>query len=121
MPIPAGAGVIASVVHSPAAAHRQLGSPSSWVGLILLTGFLMVSSWRFWSGKEINLSNRHPIRWIVVFGIGVYALVVFSQVILFLFAIIYMFSGILRAAASPEVAGLARVAHPEFHPEAPLP
>src|SRR5580704_9175827 len=49
MPIPAGAGVIASVI------HFFNGSPIYnpwkswlWLGLILGTGFLMVSSWRFW-------------------------------------------------------------------------
>ena len=55
MPIPAGAGVIASVV------HFESGSPIEdprlaivWLCLILFTGFLMVSTWRFWSGKEIS-------------------------------------------------------------------
>src|SRR5580704_5344599 len=50
MPIPAGAGVIASVI------HFENGSPITntwmavvWLCLILFTGFLMVSSWRFWS------------------------------------------------------------------------
>src|SRR5580698_6309849 len=54
MPIPAGAGVIASVIHC------FKGSPidNPWISVVWLllicgTGFLMVSSWRFWSGKEI--------------------------------------------------------------------
>src|SRR5215467_8631880 len=63
MPIPAGAGVIASVV------HFENGSPIEdprlaivWLCLILFTGFLMVSTWRFWSGKELNLRERHPFQ-----------------------------------------------------------
>ena len=28
-----------------------------WLCLILFTGFLMVSSWRFWSGKEISIGQ----------------------------------------------------------------
>ena len=33
-----------------------------WMLLVFLVGFLMVSTWRFWSGKEINLSDRHPFQ-----------------------------------------------------------
>jgi CDP-diacylglycerol---serine O-phosphatidyltransferase len=100
MPIPAAAGMIAAVVHffrgRPVAAWWLA---ISWMALVALIGFLMVSTWRFWSGKEINLSNRHPIRWIVVFGVILYALVMFSQVLLFLAATIYMFSGIFARFA----------------------
>ena len=67
MPIPAGAGVIASVI------HFQRGSPIHdprisivWLLLILGAGFLMVSSWRFWSGKEVTSGKRQPIRVVVL-------------------------------------------------------
>ena len=33
-----------------------------WMALVGLIGFLMVSTWRFWSGKEINLANRIPFN-----------------------------------------------------------
>jgi CDP-diacylglycerol--serine O-phosphatidyltransferase len=115
MPIPASAGVVAAMV------HLFRGEPVLtwwmaviWIVLVGLVGFLMVSTWRFWSGKEINLSNRHPIRWIVLFGIAVYAVAVFSQVLLFAMAIIYMFSGIFARMAyswsrsrrpAPEISG----------------
>ena len=52
MPIPAGAGVVSSVI------HFALGSPIDnpwialvWLCLLLFTSFLMVSNWRFWSAK----------------------------------------------------------------------
>src|ERR1700755_2707109 len=61
MPIPAGAGVIGAVI------HFEGGSPvhnvwlsAVWIGLVAFTGFLMVSSWRFWSGKEIDFSSCSP-------------------------------------------------------------
>ncbi len=64
MPIPAGAGVIASVV------QFQEGSPIHdprvavvWLLLIAGTGFLMVSNWRFWSGKEITSGGGCRSRW----------------------------------------------------------
>jgi len=100
MPIPAAAGVVAAVV------HFFRGGPIEtwwmavvWMALVGLVGFLMVSTWRFWSGKEINLSNRHPVRWIIAFGVFLYGLVVFSQVLLLMIGAVYMFSGIFARAA----------------------
>jgi CDP-diacylglycerol---serine O-phosphatidyltransferase len=100
MPIPAAAGVIASVV------HLFHGYPVfnwwlaiTWMVLVALLGFLMVCTWRFWSGKEINLSNRHPFQVLILLGVIIYSLVVFSHVVLFLFAFVYMFSGIFARAA----------------------
>jgi CDP-diacylglycerol--serine O-phosphatidyltransferase len=100
MPIPAAAGVIAAVI------HFFRGIPISvwwvaliWMALVGLTGFLMVSTWRFWSGKEINLFNRHPFQWMVLIGLVLYALVFFSQYVLILMALMYMFSGILARVA----------------------
>jgi CDP-diacylglycerol--serine O-phosphatidyltransferase len=100
MPIPAAAGVIAAVI------HFFRGVPISinwvaivWMALVGLIGFLMVSTWRFWSGKEINLSYRHPFQWMVLIGLVLYALVFFSQYVLILMALMYMFSGILARVA----------------------
>jgi CDP-diacylglycerol--serine O-phosphatidyltransferase len=100
MPIPAAAGVIAAVVHffsgTPVPNYRVA---IMWMVLVLLTGLLMVSTWRFWSGKEINLADRHPFQRIVLLGLGIYAIVFFSQVVLALIAFFYMFSGIFARAA----------------------
>ena len=100
MPIPASAGMIAAVV------HFFRGQPLSswwaavlWLGLVGLIGFLMVSKWRFWSGKEINLFNRHPFRLLIALGAAVYALVAFSEVLLLSLAIVYTCSGIFSRAA----------------------
>jgi len=100
MPIPASAGMIAAVV------HFFRGEPLTawwmsllWMSLVGLIGFLMVSTWRFWSGKEINLFNRHPFRLLIALGAFVYALVVFSEVILLVMAVFYMCSGIFSRAA----------------------
>ena len=100
MPIPAAAGVIAAVV------HFFRGDPLPywwasiiWMVLVALIGFLMVSTWRFWSCKEINLFNRHPFQLMIALGAVIYALVAFSQVLLFVLAFTYMFSGIFMRAA----------------------
>ncbi len=100
MPIPAAAGVIAAVVHffsgTPVPNWRVA---IMWMMLVFLVGLLMVSTWRFWSGKEINLADRHPFQRIVVIGLAIYATFVFSQIVLFLLAFFYMFSGIFARAA----------------------
>jgi CDP-diacylglycerol--serine O-phosphatidyltransferase len=100
MPIPAAAGVIAACVHC------FLGTPVSsvaaagvWIGLIGLVGFLMVSTWRFWSGKEITLTGRHPFQLLVLIGAAVSVLLLFSQVLLLVIALGYMFSGLMARAA----------------------
>lgn len=59
----------------------------------------MVSTWRFWSGKEITLSGRHPFRLIILIGVLIYSLVFFSEVLVFLCCFGYMFSGLAARAA----------------------
>jgi CDP-diacylglycerol--serine O-phosphatidyltransferase len=129
MPIPAAAGVIAAVV------HFFLGTPVPnwrvaimWMLLVLLIGLLMVSTWRFWSGKEIDLSDRHPFQRIVLMGLAIYATVAFSQYVLLALAAIYTFSGIFARAAyswqrrhrrltAPEAVGLSEPpSQPPVHP-----
>ncbi len=100
MPIPAGAGVIASVVHC------FDGSPIDnprislvWLGLLLFTGFLMVSSWRFWSGKELTLRGKHPVRLLVLLVLLTAVIVAYSQVTLIVIALTYLVSGVLARLA----------------------
>ncbi len=96
MPIPAGAGALAAVVHF----FNGIPVSVSWVALLWgayvgLIGFLMVSTWRFWSGKEMDMGRAHPFRWIVLLGAFLYALVFFSQYLLLAIAFAYLFSGLL--------------------------
>lgn len=95
MPIPAAAGVLASVVHCFG------GSPVHdpriafvWMGLILFAAFLMVSRWRFWSGKEINLGSQQPVRLFVLLMIFGVLLAKFSGYVLITMSLAYMVSGI---------------------------
>lgn len=100
MPIPAGAGVLAAVVHffrgSPIVDARM---SILWLGLIAGTGFLMVSSWRFWSGKEINLGASHPVRQLLMLAILVAVLVMESEWALLIIALGYLVSGVLARLA----------------------
>jgi len=95
MPIPAGAGVIAAVVHfSGGEPITSWWTSATWLLLIVAAGYLMVSTWRFYSFKDIDLRMRQPFRLIVLLGLLFAAIWVFSQWALFLIALTYMFSGV---------------------------
>jgi CDP-diacylglycerol--serine O-phosphatidyltransferase len=100
MPIPAAAGLLASTIHFFYGIPVQAWWVAiPWLILVGLSGFLMVSTWRFWSGKEIDLGKAHPFRLLFVMAIVLYIMVRFSQVVLFAIALIYMFSGIWARTA----------------------
>jgi CDP-diacylglycerol--serine O-phosphatidyltransferase len=100
MPIPAGAGVISAVVHcfdgSPIYDPR---TALVWLALLLGTGFLMVSSWRFWSGKEIGIHDKKSFQLPVIVGL-VGALIFWeSRLMLMVIALGYLVSGVLARLA----------------------
>jgi CDP-diacylglycerol---serine O-phosphatidyltransferase len=100
MPIPAAAGLVAASVHFCYGIPNQywwIAAP--WLVLVGLTGFLMVSTWRFWSAKEINFSRRHPFQLLLPLAVLLCVMLWFSQVALFAAALVYMFSGIWARAA----------------------
>jgi CDP-diacylglycerol--serine O-phosphatidyltransferase len=100
MPIPGAAGMLAATVHFFNAYPVQAWWVSiGWLVLVGACTFLMVSTWRFWSGKEINLSRRHPFQLPVLLAILLYITLRYSNVVLFIAALAYMFSGIWARAA----------------------
>ncbi len=95
MPIPAGAGVIAAVVHfTDGAPIDSWWMALIWVGLVFVAAFLMVSTWRFYSFKDIDLRSRHPFRVVVLIGLMIAAIVLYSEQFLFFLALFYMLSGV---------------------------
>ena len=100
MPIPAAAGLVASTV------HLFYGIPNQywwlgivWIVLVATLAFLMVSKWRFWSGKEINLGRTQPFQLLALLAIFLFVLLRFSWGTWFLIGLVYMFSGIWARAA----------------------
>jgi CDP-diacylglycerol--serine O-phosphatidyltransferase len=100
MPIPAGAGCVAAVV------HFESGSPIHdvrmalvWLALIAFVGFLMVSSWRFWSGKEIDTGTKRPARLLVLLVATVAVVVMWSEGALIVMAMAYLVSGVMARLA----------------------
>ena len=100
MPIPAAAGLLAASVHLcsgyPVAAWWVA---LIWLAIVGMSGFLMVSTWRFWSGKEINFSRSHSFRTLFFISIVLFIVFKYSQGALFTLALVYMFSGIWARAA----------------------
>jgi CDP-diacylglycerol--serine O-phosphatidyltransferase len=95
MPIPAGAGVIAAVVHfSDGDPLVWWGSAITWMLIVVTAAYLMVSTWRFYSFKDIDFNRRQPFRVIVLFALLIGGIWFFSQWVLFVVALTYMFSGI---------------------------
>ncbi len=95
MPIPAGAGVIAAVVHF-AEGDPLVSSYTAlaWSAMVTTVGYLMVSTWRFYSFKDIDFRSRHPFRLIVLLA-ALFALIFFfSRKVLFAIALLYMISGV---------------------------
>jgi CDP-diacylglycerol--serine O-phosphatidyltransferase len=96
MPIPAGAGVIAAVVHftegEPIAAWW---TSITWLLMIVMVAYLMVSTWRFYSFKDIDFRSRQPFRLVILLGALFAAIWYFSRYVLFGIALLYMFSGVI--------------------------
>ncbi len=96
MPIPAGAGVIAAVVHFSAGTPiSSWWTSMSWLMMVVVVGYLMVSTWRFYSFKDIDFRSRHPFRLIILIGILIASIWSFSRPVLFAIAVLYMASGVL--------------------------
>lgn len=96
MPIPAGAGVIAAVVHfSSGTPIASLWSCVAWTMIVIATGYLMVSTWRFYSFKDINFRSRHPFRLVILIALLFVTIWFYSQYVLFVIALAYMVSGVV--------------------------
>lgn len=95
MPIPAGAGVVAAAVHfQHGEAIPWWGTSVTWLVVIVLTAYLMVSTWRFYSFKDVNLLARQPFRLVVILGLLLAGILLFSGPVLLFIALTYMFSGV---------------------------
>src|SRR5260370_6520500 len=77
MPIPACAGVIAAVV------DFEAGDPIvswytalTWLAMVTTVGYLMVSTWRFYSFKDIDFRSRHPFL-LILFLAALFASIFF--------------------------------------------
>jgi CDP-diacylglycerol--serine O-phosphatidyltransferase len=94
MPIPAGAGFIASVVFMDSSPVRSFAFSIAWLAIVGMVGLLMVSTWRYPSAKQINISKpRTPL---IVLMVGCIAFLIWewAQPFLLAAACAYVSSGI---------------------------
>lgn len=96
MPIPAAAGMLASIIHVRGGYPIENWWPSGvlWLGLMALLSFLMVCKWRFSSFKELSPTNN-PVVNMVFLGAMIYLIWNFSQPVLLVMASVYTLSGIV--------------------------
>ncbi len=104
LPIPAAAGVVASVVYATGSTPLTSALWSTaWVSLLAVLAFLMVSTWRYWSFKELNMLRPRSPMMLVVMGAVIFGIWNWSQPVLLLMSAAYMLSGVII-----RVAGLIR-------------
>jgi CDP-diacylglycerol---serine O-phosphatidyltransferase len=96
LPIPAGAAMVASVVYAFGSSPIHFWPFAVvWLALLALVSFLMVSTWRYYSFKDINLLR--PRSWMTVIGLGslIYLIWNYSQLALLAMSAAYVASGIV--------------------------
>jgi len=94
--IPSGAAVVASIVYACDGEPLRVWTWSvAWLALIALVSFLMVSTWRYPSFKDLSLTRpRSPLTIILVGGI-IFLVASFSRPALLAMSVSYMLSGIV--------------------------
>jgi len=94
--IPAAAAVVASIVYACSGAPITWWPFSiAWILLLILLGFLMVSTWRYYSFKGINLNKGYSPLILILLAAFVYGMVHYSKPLLLAMAVSYMMSGII--------------------------
>ncbi len=95
LPIPAAAAMVASVVYAlDSYPITDIVPAILWLVLLGLLSFLMVSTWRYWSFKDLNLLRPRTPLILVLMGGVIYAIFQWSQPVLLILSATYVGSGI---------------------------
>jgi CDP-diacylglycerol--serine O-phosphatidyltransferase len=94
MPIPAAAGFVAAAVHANTEPLRALPLSIGWLCVVAIIGLLMVSTWRYPSFKQLNISKPRTPLFVLLIGGLIFAIVEWSQPVLIGLASAYVLSGI---------------------------
>jgi CDP-diacylglycerol---serine O-phosphatidyltransferase len=95
MPTPAAAAVVSSVVYAfDAEPISWWPLTVGWLALLLLSSFLMVSTWRYYSFKGLHLTKARSPLLIVVLGALIYLIWNWAQPVFLAMALTYLGSGI---------------------------
>jgi CDP-diacylglycerol---serine O-phosphatidyltransferase len=93
LPTPAGAGMIAAIVHFVGGPIADVRMSLLWLLLVVGLGVLMSSTVRYFSFKDIPWTRRQPSLGIVVLVLLVGGVVLFSHIFLLLIASTYVAHG----------------------------
>lgn len=108
LPIPAAAGMVAAVVYFGEGYPVSYAPVSAaWLVLIALLSFLMVSTWRYNSFKDLNLLRPRSSVMVILFGCFIFVTFFYSRYVLLAMGCTYVGSGIVI-----RVAGLLRRLRP---------
>ena len=96
LPIPAGAGMIAAVVHFFKTPTLMVGSAFLLSLLLLLVAFLMISTVRYASFKELDVKKARPS--LALFGTAMLISLIYfySEIMLLTMATVYVSSGLVH-------------------------
>lgn len=96
LPIPAAAALVAGVVYATSNTPLHWWVLSGlWMALLGLLAFLMVSTWRYPSFKDLNLLQPRSPLTIVMLGILIFLIVFYSQPVLLALSGSYVATGIV--------------------------
>jgi CDP-diacylglycerol--serine O-phosphatidyltransferase len=96
LPIPAAAAVVASIVYAADSSPLRWWPLSVlWLAVLGLLSFLMVSTWRYPSFKELNLTRPRSPLIIILLGSLIYLVWNFSQPAVLAMTLCYVGSGIV--------------------------
>ncbi len=94
LPTPAAAGMIAATVHARKAPLDDWRWALAWLVLVAALAALMTSTVRYYSFKDIPWTRRQPSLALVMIGLLVWSIVVYSEEVLLLIAGTYSAAGI---------------------------
>jgi CDP-diacylglycerol---serine O-phosphatidyltransferase len=96
LPIPGAAGMVAAAVYAfDGDPIREWPAAVFWMALLALLGFLMVSTWRYYSFKGLRLRQPHTPLIVILLGGLVFAIWNYGHLVLPVMAAAYVGSGIL--------------------------
>ena len=95
MPIPAAAGFVAAVVHYYKQPITTWQLSYLWLAVVGILGFLMISRMRYYSFKTLDLRKRRSYLGIILVGLIILFIWLFSEPILLTLAVTYALSGII--------------------------
>jgi CDP-diacylglycerol---serine O-phosphatidyltransferase len=118
LPIPAAAGTVAAVVYAFDAIPLQFWPISIiWLGLLGLLSFLMVSTWRYYSFKDLNLLRPRSSLMVILAGALIFLVWNWSQPVLLAMALTYVGSGIVIRVGGIIRRRMRRAPRAPEHPE----